>query len=62
MKKMFGDNSVTSGKSYDCPHVAACCLVVYSRHPKWSPSAVKSALITTGKPVIVIEYIYIDML
>lgn len=39
---------IDSGTSYACPLVAAYALIVYSCHPKWSPFAVKSALITTA--------------
>ena len=31
-----------------CPHVAAAAAYVKSFHPNWSPSAIKSALTTTG--------------
>lgn len=48
VKELYSDNTVGSGTSYACPYVAACALVVWSRYPYFSPSAVKSALITTG--------------
>ncbi|MFS8003645.1 putative cucumisin [Helianthus anomalus] len=41
--------SILSGTSVACPHVAAAPAFVKSFHPKWSPSAIKSALMTTGK-------------
>ncbi|KAK8544365.1 hypothetical protein V6N13_056147 [Hibiscus sabdariffa] len=34
-----------------CPHVAAVAAYVKTFHPDWSPSAIKSALITTASPM-----------
>lgn len=45
---MFADITIDSGTSYACAQVAAYALKVFSRHPDWMPSAIKSALITTG--------------
>ncbi|KAK1367404.1 hypothetical protein POM88_042965 [Heracleum sosnowskyi] len=47
---MYGDTDTTiaSGTSFDCPYVAACSLVVWSRYPEFNSTAVKSVLITTG--------------
>ena len=40
--------NIISGTSMACPHVTAAAAYVKSFHPTWSPSALKSALITTG--------------
>ncbi|GKD82368.1 subtilisin-like protease SBT4.3 [Tanacetum coccineum] len=39
--------NILSGTSVSCPHVTAAAAYVKSFHPEWSPSAIKSALMTT---------------
>ena len=48
MDKRHVGYSILSGTSMSCPHVTGAAAYVKSINPKWSSSAIKSALMTTG--------------
>ncbi|KAJ6684716.1 CO(2)-RESPONSE SECRETED PROTEASE [Salix purpurea] len=43
--------NIISGTSMSCPHVSGMAAVIKSQYPSWSPSAIKSAIMSTASQI-----------
>ena len=62
--KRVVDYQFLSGTSMSCPHISGIVGLFKTLHPDWSPSAIKSALMTTGKiyssqSIVFFSHIYV---
>lgn len=53
--KVGGNRTVGTGTSVSAPHVAGVAALIRELHPTWTPEEVKSAIVSTAKPLFTNE-------
>jgi subtilisin family serine protease len=48
-----------SGTSMSCPHTSGIVGLLHTLYPDWSPAAIRSAIMTTGKANILVTFVIV---
>ncbi|XP_048127768.1 subtilisin-like protease 4 [Rhodamnia argentea] len=51
---------ILAGTSMSCPHLSGIAALIKGVHPDWSPAAIKSAIMTSGKQVNIAQFPILD--